>query len=234
MSTIYGLTDEYINLMNIIEENGGEVTPEIEEELETNEENRNKKFEGYARVLRAWEDEIANGDKEILRIKERQEVLSNSIKSLKNRILPFISLYGNTTKSGSKFIDLGIMGKFSVRKSESVDVDDNICDVLSNILKTQIITSKEDLAEAYNAYTIDGNPITEDDIDKLNIKFVNTLSVNDTLHTDNGLNLYHAVKNYDNTKFEVTADKTAIKNAIKAGDSCHFATIVTKENVNLK
>ena len=58
MKTLYELTGIYKDLMEVVEEQGGELTPELEELLDNNEEDLEAKLESYGYVIQNLKQEI--------------------------------------------------------------------------------------------------------------------------------------------------------------------------------
>lgn len=117
MKTLYEITNDYQSLMNEIENNEGEITPELNEMLVINENELQTKSIAYLSVIKSSEAFIVQLDEEIKRLtalKKRNTTLTDN---LKDRLLNAVKLFGN--------FEVGFT-KFGTRKSSSVSVD---CDV---------------------------------------------------------------------------------------------------------
>lgn len=68
---IFKIAQEFLDLLNEIEELEGELTPELEERLKINAENMSSKMEGYCKAIRYYEMTVANAKSE----KERLDKL---------------------------------------------------------------------------------------------------------------------------------------------------------------
>jgi len=159
MKTLFDIKNEYLEIINQVEEMEGEITPELSEQLTINEEQLQTKSIGYVAVIRqreALNELVSNEIKRLQAIKKRNDTL---IDNLENRLLDAVKTFGNF-ESG--------LTKFGTRKSESIEVED------VNLLPTEFKTIK----------------VTE------------------------------------------TADKTALKKAIKEGQEIKGVTL--KTNTNLK
>ena len=158
-TTLFDIKNEYLDIINQVEEMEGEITPELSEQLTINEEQLQSKSIGYVAVIRqreALNELVSNEIKRLQAIKKRNDTL---IDNLENRLLDAVKTFGNF-ESG--------LTKFGTRKSESIEVED------VNLLPTEFKTIK----------------VTE------------------------------------------TADKTALKKAIKNGQE--IKGVVLKTNTNLK
>ena len=159
MKTLFDIKNEYLDIINQVEEMEGEITPELSEQLAINEEQLQTKSISYVAVIRqreALNELVSNEIKRLQAIKKRNDML---IYNLENRLLDAVKTFGNF-ESG--------LTKFGTRKSESIEVED------VNLLPTEFKTIK----------------VTE------------------------------------------TADKTALKKAIKEGQV--IKGVKLKENMNLK
>ena len=159
MKTLYNIQNEYLELAQQLET--GELTPELQESLIINREELAVKSEGYIGIIAKLESEIMMAKEYEQRAKDFRSRKESAVKSLKDRLLSAVILYGDQT--------IGVT-ELKTRKSESVDI------------------------------------INQDNIP------------NDFL-----------VK-----KLSVTADKTAIKKALKAGFEVAGAVLVKNTNLVIK
>ena len=84
--TLYNITSEQLRINELLEESGGELTPEIEEALIINEENFIVKSEGYIETIAKYKALAEAAD---VRIKEMQRIkktAENIEKRLKERM----------------------------------------------------------------------------------------------------------------------------------------------------
>ena len=115
--TIYNIGAEQLRINEMLEETGGELTPEIEEALVLNEQNFAVKVDGYINTIAKYtdiEDAIAN---EIKRLSALKKTASNIKTNLKERLA-----YGMDMMGYDK-LDLGLH-KLSFRNSTAVNVTD--------------------------------------------------------------------------------------------------------------
>lgn len=121
---LYQIEQELLDLYNQIEENGGEITPELEERLVITQENFSSKLENYAKFVKSLEGNINLMDSEIERINKLKQTKQNLINRLEKNMLNALRLFGN--KDPQKDIwryELPTF-KLSTRQSQSVEIPD--------------------------------------------------------------------------------------------------------------
>jgi len=113
--TLFDITNEALVIYENLEENGGELTPEIEQALVINEKELQSKGIAYVELIGFTESYVSRVDEEIKRlqaIKKRNTLL---VDNLKNRLLDAQQTFGDFT--------LGFT-TITTRKSESIEVED--------------------------------------------------------------------------------------------------------------
>ena len=161
--SLYNIEQNYLTLVENLIENGGELTPELETELEITKQDLQNKGVCYGFIVKELEGNIDLIDLEIKRLNALKKPLVNSIDRLKNNLSQAMQMF-EVTELKTPLL------KINFRKSESVEIEDiGLLD--SNFIKTTI------------------------------------------------------------TK---TADKVAIKDAIKNGENVQGAVLVTNQNLQIK
>lgn len=115
--TLYHITSEQLRINELLEESGGELTPEIEEALMLNAENFEIKADGYIESISRYKALAEAADvriKEMQRIKKTSE---NIEKRLKERLLQAMVVM-DVDK-----IELGLR-KLSIRNTTAVNITD--------------------------------------------------------------------------------------------------------------
>jgi hypothetical protein len=115
MSTLYEITIEQKNLINEIEQMGGELTPETEQRLIINESQLQQKSIAYLEVIRAKESFNYLIDGEIKRLQQLKKINNNVIERLNDNLLLAVKTFGDFTVGTQKF---------GTRKSSQVIVED--------------------------------------------------------------------------------------------------------------
>ena len=117
MMTIFNISENFIQIMNEIEANGGEVTTQIDEQLAILECDLQNKSESYIQAIKHFEGNSMIIDSEIKRL----QAIKKSNDSLIDR-LKYAIKYAMTT-FGIEKIDLPL-NKISFRKSERIEISD--------------------------------------------------------------------------------------------------------------
>lgn len=120
MSNLFQIEEQYQYILQLLEANEGEITPEIEEQLVINEENFEAKAANYRAMIMKWKADIAAAKEEEARIKAFKTNRANAIERLSNNLD-----YAMTNRGIDK-LDMGVKGKISYRKSTAVLVDENL------------------------------------------------------------------------------------------------------------
>lgn len=94
MATLYELTQDWIQLMNLLEDGADEDV--INDTLEGLDYEIEDKAEGYAKVIRNIESDISGLKAEIERMTDRKRVLENNITRMKNNLQAAMELTGKT------------------------------------------------------------------------------------------------------------------------------------------
>lgn len=114
-NTLYDIKQEYLELINQVEELDGEITPEIEEQLIINQNELQNKAIAYHSVILAKDAFNVQIDNEIKRLQALKKRNNTLIDNLKNRLVGAIQTFGEFTVGTNTF---------GLRKSERVEVED--------------------------------------------------------------------------------------------------------------
>lgn len=153
---LFELTAEQARIEDLLEQNGGEITPEIEEALTLTAEALPKKVDGYGVLIRQFAAAEAACDAEIKRLQGLKKTAQNAQKGMKERILYAMQTFGFDKLAGETT-------KFSTRASKAVEVDEDI--LLENYrekiaefvaglpawLSLEVKVSKQVIKDAYKA-----------------------------------------------------------------------------------
>lgn len=116
---LFNIKQEYINLVNTIIDNNGELSPELSQALAINETELKEKAINYGYVIRSFEYENDIIDAEIKRLKALKEQKEKAIQKLKDAVSDAMNLYGIEKVESSAL-------KLSFRKSESIEISENL------------------------------------------------------------------------------------------------------------
>ena len=142
MANIYKIETEYRDIISVLVENGGELTPEIEQALQINQKDLYRKSESYAYAIKELDGEIDFIKSEIERLQALISKRDKSICRMKETVLKAMELY-EINKIETPII------KISVRESEVVEMINE--DQIEPIFKVEKVTttiSKSAIKEA--------------------------------------------------------------------------------------
>lgn len=114
--SIYNIQEDYLRLMDEIEQAEGELTPELEQRLTINQVELETKSVSYGYVIRQFDAEVDQINKEIERLSKLASVKTKAQQDLKERIKDAMLRYG-ITKIQQNNLTL------SFRKSEALFID---------------------------------------------------------------------------------------------------------------
>lgn len=137
MSNIFQISQDLLAVFQELEDNGGELTDELEAKLTVSQADFRTKIKSYTDVIKYTEGDIKLIDEEISRLKELKESKKKAIARLEKIVIWAISMFGEANKSGNKFVDFGT-GKVSVRNTEKVEIDDEFAEDAVNKFMEQI------------------------------------------------------------------------------------------------
>lgn len=254
MSNIYNIQQDILSIFNELEENGGDLTPELEERLNIKKEEFKDKIKSYAGVIKMLEHDISDIKEEKTRLNDLQKSKEKSIERLKKVMIYAIGKFGDTTKNGSKFIDYGT-GKVSIRTTQTVEVNEDSANRFLNRIfcglkwyadNNQLSRSLIDISDVMsfaNSRTQEeeNNDVETDeyslkDIEHLSASINLDINIRELIDSEEGINLLRGLLDYNMFKAEIKADKKAIKDDAKSEQHYIpvFAKIVNNENLNIK
>lgn len=239
---IFDIEKNILSTMQEIEDNEGEITPEIEEKLQINNDEFKHKVECYVQLIRELEGDISIINEETKRLANRKKVKENTIKRLKKIIIYAIEQFGDETKTGTKFIDY-CTGRISVRKSSSVEVNDDALDATGDAFKLIIDTlekynqldtiSKVDINDILQEINKElDEPITEEDFSNIIGAFTFDLNLKDCLSTNYNW-FKELIRNTGVFKLVPKVNKTDMKIKLAEGTS-NIAKIVENKSIIMK
>lgn len=123
MDSLYNIEQDLLSVINELEENGGEFTPELEEKLVISQENLREKLTSYVAVINRMTAQIDACKCEEKRISTLRKSRENTLERIKNNVLGAVHTFGYVTKNGNYVIDLDTC-RLSTRLSSSVNIDE--------------------------------------------------------------------------------------------------------------
>ena len=255
MSNIWQIQQELLSIFDELEENGGELTEELEQQLAISQEDFRSKVESYTNVIKSVKADIAAIDQESKRLAELKKSKTAIIDRLSKTIINAVEMFGDTTKNGGKFFDYGT-GKVSIRNSQKVELDDDKIEVISSEL-CRAIASEAMMGNASNredftfediiqrckkhiAYDDNDNleihsfNITKEDIQNTVVEVTFKEPIQDLMKGD-GYNLMKNLFMYNNsTSIVPKIDKTQLKNELKDCTDITIGKIIPNQTLTIK
>ena len=139
-TSLYQLTAEHRLIYDMLEENGGEITPEIEEALQLNEESFMEKADGYCEIIAKYHGMAQLATERIRQLQTFKKVAENAEKRLKERLQLAMNEYGLTK------VELGLH-KLSLRSSQAVEIIDE-SKIPNEYIKVKTEVDKSAIREA--------------------------------------------------------------------------------------
>lgn len=241
---IFQISQELQDIYTELEENGGELTDELEAKLAVSESDFKSKVKSYGEVIKSIDAEIDLIDKEVARLKELKESKNKVIERLKNVIIWAIDMYGDTTKFGGKFVDYGT-GKISIRNTEKVEVNTDTTDTVVKsffeYIRACTFSKELDYAESVDSKEVlnflnDYVKINEEEFNNVQASISFDINLKDLI-TSKGLSFvksfYDTVEGY---KAKSNVSKTILKPILKEGntDLHNIAELVNNKTVTIK
>lgn len=139
-NTLYDIKQEYLELIQEVEEMEGELTPETEYRLNINQNELQNKAIAYHSYILSKDSFNMQIDTEIKRLQALKKQNNNLIDNLKSRLVGAIEMFGEFTIGTNTF---------GLRKSERVEIED--VNLLPKEYKTIKVTEQADKVEIKKA-----------------------------------------------------------------------------------
>lgn len=133
MANIYNITAELEDIFLELEENGGELTPELEERFAITQDNLKSKLDGYRKAHTVLNLEAESCKKEEQRLAVLRKTKENNAERLKGVMLDAVIAYGDLGKSGNKVINL-VDSKLYTKNSKCVKINENLNQIFIDLV----------------------------------------------------------------------------------------------------
>lgn len=249
MSNIFNIKQELLAIFDELEENGGELTPELEEQLNIRQEEFRDKIKSYSNVVKMLENDIVGIKAEKARLTDLQKSKEKIIVRLKKIMIDAVELFGDTTKSGGKYIDYGT-GKVSIRNTQVVEVEEDVTDRFVNRAlsclrwyqqnnQLDTITASDVLdycnSKSPNEENEEITVLSEEDIAQIKADINLDIPVSELFTTEHGMKLAKALAEYDVFTCKAKVNKTDIKANVKENHTMPvFAKLVNNQTLTIK
>lgn len=155
MKTLFEIGNEYLEIYRLLEDNGGEITPEIETALAINKSNLQEKSQNYISLIKEIEGRSQTVEIEIKRLRALKKHNDTFVLKLKENIA-----------NAMKMLEIDEirtdLNKINFRKSKSVQIED--VEMLPNdcvIIEKKPISKTELKKRIENGEVINGVSIIE-------------------------------------------------------------------------
>ena len=248
--SIYEISTELQQIIDNIEENGGEVDEFVENALAIKQEELEQKIDNYCSAIAMINSDVECCKNEKQRINNLQTTKKNIVAKLKNVILEAVLKWGQDGKSGNKVLNLPTHKLFT-KSVEKLKVDTSRVETLSfylskyiNELKKEgILTTGPDIdlkgmLAAVNAIIKANNgenyvPFTINDLAYIQLEISCRCSFAELFDGSHDFAI-NAVGDYSNS-ISTEVDEENLKQSIKTAESLNIApttTIATIETVD--
>jgi hypothetical protein len=122
MQNIFNIGQEYLELLNIIEESEGEITDEIAEFLKENETDRDNALDNLSKLVKHLSFNNKIIDDEVSRLKMLSTRNDNNVNKIKDAIMSLMKLYDLRGKSGNYSHKTPLYTLFT-RATQSIEID---------------------------------------------------------------------------------------------------------------
>ena len=129
MDSLFSISNDLKRILEDIEIQDGEITPEQEEDLIINEANLKEKLEHYRKAILILQYQEQLAADEIKRLQSVKKTKDNIVNRLKNNVLNAVLEFGEYGKSGNKVIECET-SKFFTANTKSVVIDENKIGIL--------------------------------------------------------------------------------------------------------
>lgn len=138
--TLYQITEEQMRINSLLEDSGGEITPEIDALMVVTESNLKVKGEGYAKAVYHYKrmEEAIKAEED--RLSKMKKTCQNIQVNLKDRIAAAMEVFDIEKLEYDAFV-------ISFRKSTSIEIDEN-ANIPNEFIKVKTEVDKRGLSEA--------------------------------------------------------------------------------------
>lgn len=199
MESIYNIEQNLLDIFEKLEENGGELTPELEETLAINQANFAEKLDNYGKAIQIYNAKIEFCKTEEKRIAALRKIREKIVEKLQTNVLTAVQMFGNTDKKGVSRFETN-MFKFSTSRSNAVKINKDRTEKLTSLFggfvteanmngvlytgeDTDMIGILDSINAQYKAECEEKNveyiPFTEEDFRKMPINISYTSTIED-------------------------------------------------------
>lgn len=253
---IWQIQQELLSIFDELEENGGELTEELEQQLAISQEDFRSKVKSYTNVIKSVKADIAAIDQESKRLAELKKGKTAMIDRLSKVIIEAVDRFGDTTKTGGKFFDYGT-GKVSIRNSQKVELDEDKIDAIANEFSKAVAyeamlgnaSNREDFTyeeiiqrckEHTEFNPIDGGDepcpqeVTPNDIMATEVEVSFKKPLCELMSAEDGYKIVKEIASIGNFSVKPSISKSSLKSAITGGFDITIGKVVDNQTLIIK
>jgi hypothetical protein len=141
MKSMYEISREAMDIVSALEENEGELNPDIESALRINQNELQDKAINYSYAIKTVSNDVDAISEEIKRLQALKKAKENVVQKLKDTVVNAMQIYCIEKVETPTL-------KLSIRRSEAVEVDDSFDDDIYMIKKVTYTPDKTRLKDA--------------------------------------------------------------------------------------
>lgn len=255
MSNLYFIEQELLDIFDTLEDNGGELTPELEERLSIAQEDFKDKIENYTHVISKYNADINFIKSEQKRLKELADAKAKVVDRLSKIMIDAIDKFGDEKpKSKVKFVDFGT-GVVSIRNSKAVQLNEttleNVNSALDDVIHDLYLTNSLDVVDRLSEddllklacvpeFENDGTQfplqsITPDDLDHVDVELTTKVPLRQLLNGES-YPIIREIARHRVMNHKVTASKSNLKKELEVNGACapNLAKLVINKSISIK
>ena len=162
MASIFDISEEYLKIIQELEESGGEITPELEERLNITREQLESKLKAYYAIIKQNEALIDLSKDEKNRLNDRQKTKENLIDRLKKIVVYTVEQFGEVKpKAKNKSLNFDTLG-VSLKETDALEIED-VNKIPTMYLKVSYVIKYDDADKLENLMHTNSIKFTRND-----------------------------------------------------------------------
>ena len=162
MANIFDINEEYLKIIQELEESGGEITPELEERLNITREQLESKLKAYYAIIKQNEALIDLSKDEKNRLNDRQKTKENLIDRLKKIVAYTVEQFGEVKpKAKNKSLSFDTLS-VSLKETDVLEIED-VNKIPTMYLKVSYVIKYDDVDKLENLMHTNSIKFTRND-----------------------------------------------------------------------
>lgn len=162
MASIFDINEEYLKIIQELEESGGEITPELEERLNITRDQLESKLKAYYAIIKQNEALIDLSKDEKNRLNDRQKAKENLIDRLKKIVAYTVEQFGEVKpKAKNKSLSFDTLS-VSLKETDALEIED-VNKIPTMYLKVSYVIKYDDVDKLENLMHTNSIKFTRND-----------------------------------------------------------------------